>query len=225
MTQHIGDDAELYALGVLDAAESAAVEQHISACAECAARVIDAQGVAASLASALPDVAPSASLDRRIRELASTGNVAASNVIPLRPAQSRPRSSSLWQYAVAALLALAFLGTGLQAFHVHGQLADEDLAMATVVHSHFNHVSMSPISNSPVAAKVLYARDGSWVYVIADRPGGELHVVSIGAGGRTDLGALHAIGQTASLLIRPSARIQSIVLQRDGVPVAAATLK
>jgi Putative zinc-finger len=213
MTQHIGDDAELYALGALDAVESAAVERHIAACSECAARVVDAQGVAASLASALPGAAPSASLDRRIHEVA------------LRPAQFRARSSSLWQYAVAAVFALAFLGAGFQALRLHGQLADQDVALATVVHSHFNHVSMTPISASSVAAKVLYARDGSWVYVIADHPGGDLHVMSIGAGGRTDLGALHSNGQTASLLIRPVARIQSIVLQRDGVPVATATLK
>jgi anti-sigma factor RsiW len=213
MTQHIGDDAELYALGALDATETAAVERHIATCAECATRVVDAQNVAASLASALPGVRPSASLDRRIRDVASPG------------AQTRTRFSSLWQYAIAAVFALAFLGAGFQAFRLHGQLADEDFALATVVHSHFNHVSMSPISGSQVAAKVLYARDGSWVYVIADRPGGELHVMSVGAAGGTDLGALHSIGQTASLLIRPAARIQSLVLQRDGVPVAAATLK
>ncbi len=220
MTQHIGDDAELYALGALDGAESAAVERHIASCAECATLVVDAQGVAASLASTLPGVAPSASLDRRIHDLASSGSVTA-----LRPAQVRARSSSLWQYAVAAVFALAFLGTGFQALRLHGQLADQDVALATVVHSHFNHVSMTPISGSAVAAKVLYARDGSWVYVIADRPGGELHVMSIGAAGRSDLGPLHSNGQTASLLIHPAARIQSIVLQRDGVPVATATLK
>lgn len=220
MTQHIGDDAELYALGALDATEAAAVERHVAGCPECAVRVVDAQGVAATLASALPEVTPSASLDRRIHDLASSGSVT-----PLRPAQSSARSSSFWQYAIAAVFALAFLGAGFEALRLHGRLADEDLALATVVHSHFNHVSMTPISGSAIAAKVLYARDGSWVYVIADRPGAELHVLSIGAAGRTDLGALHSDGQTASLLIRPASRIQSIALQRDGVAVAAAMLK
>ncbi len=77
-----------------------------------------------------------------------------------------------------------------------------------MVHSHFNHVSMSPESANPVAAKILYARDGSWVYIIADRPGGSLHAIAKTATGTIDLGVLASTGESASLLVHPRERIQ-----------------
>jgi hypothetical protein len=126
--------------------------------------------------------------------------------------------------AVAAVFALAFLALGWKALALRGELAADDLALVTVVHSHFNHVSMTPQSANPVAAKVLYARDGSWLYVIADEPGGTLHALARTAAGTIDLGVLAASGQTAGLLVRPPARVESLVLQREGTTVASATL-
>jgi hypothetical protein len=93
-----------------------------------------------------------------------------------------------------------------------------------MVHSHFNHVSMAPESANPVAAKILYARDGSWLYIIADKPGGSLHAIAETAMGIIDLGTLASSGQTASLLVHPRERIRSITLQRAGTNVASARL-
>lgn len=93
-----------------------------------------------------------------------------------------------------------------------------------MVHSHFNHVSMSPESANPVAAKILYARDGSWIYIIADKPGGLLHAIAHTEAGAADLGALGSSGETATLLVHPRERIRSITLQRAGTDVASATL-
>ncbi len=76
-----------------------------------------------------------------------------------------------------------------------------------MVHSHFNHVSMAPESANPVAAKILYARDGSWMYIIADKPGGSLHAIGEMPTGTIDLGVLTSTGETASLLVRPRERI------------------
>jgi anti-sigma factor RsiW len=212
VTQHVGDDAELYPLGMLDDDAAREVERHIAHCSECAERVAQAQTVAATLAAALPAATPSPALERRLS--ASTRS---------RPVASKIRAN-LFRYAVAAALALVFLGLGLQTLLLRGRLANDDVALVTMVHSHFNHVSMSPESANPVAAKILYARDGSWIYIIADKPGGSLHALARTASATTDLGALASSGETATLLVRPRERIQSITLQRGGTNVASARL-
>jgi hypothetical protein len=214
MTGHLGDDAELYPLGVLDDGAARDVERHIAACALCAERVAQAHLVAASLASALPAIEPSLALERRIGQAARS----------LRRPADRVAAWNAWGFALAAVFALAFLALGWNALALRGQLAADDLALVTVVHSHFNHVSMTPRSAHPVAAKVLYARDGSWLYVIADEPGGTLHAVARTAAGTVDLGVPAGSGQTATLLVRPSARVESLELQREGTTVASATL-
>ena len=211
MTEHLGEDAELYPLGILDDDAARNVERHVASCSECAERVAQAQAVAASLAAALPLATPSPALERRLRESA-------------RPQPSVKLRGSLFPFALAAAFALAFLGLGWQTLVLREQLQNEDVALVTMVHSHFNHVSMSPESANPVAAKILYARDGSWVYIIADKPGGVLHAIAHTAAGGADLGALGSAGETATLLVHPRERILSITLQRAGTDVASAKL-
>jgi hypothetical protein len=211
VTEHLGEDAELYPLGVLDDDAARKVERHVALCSECAERVAQAQAVAASLAAALPLATPSPALERRLRQSAQPQPIAKlrGNLVP---------------FALAAAFALAFLGLGWQALALRERLAAEDVALVTMVHSHFNHVSMSPESANPVAAKILYARDGSWIYIIADKPGGALHAIARTGAATTDLGTLARTGETATLLVRPRERIGSIVLQRAGTNVASAKL-
>lgn len=211
MTEHLGEDAELYPLGILDEDEARNVERHVALCSECAERVGRAQAVAASLAAAVPLSRPSPALERRLR--GST-----------RPRPSVKVRGRLFPLALAAAFALAFLGLGWQGLVLRERLHSEDVALVTMVHSHFNHVSMSPESANPVAAKILYARDGSWIYIIADKPGGSLHAIAETATGTVDLGALTSTGQTASVLVHPRERIRSMVLQRAGTNVASASL-
>jgi hypothetical protein len=176
--------------------------------------VTQAQLVAASLASALPAVEPSPALHVRLGEA----------VRPQRGAAGRFAAWNAWSLALAAVFALAFLALGWKTLALRGQLAADDLALVTVVHSHFNHVSMTPQSASPVAAKVLYARDGSWLYIIADKPGGTLHALARTPAGTVDLGVLEGSGETATILVHPSAHVDFLMLQRDGTAVASATL-
>ena len=135
------------------------------------------------------------------------------------------RPTNLGRYAIAAALAIALLGLAWQTIALRGRLASQDVALATIVHSHFDHVSMTPDPANPVAAKVLYARDGSWIYVIADQPGGTVRVLATSAAGTADIGALVPSGQTATLFVHPAARIRTVVLERSGARVAYATLK
>jgi anti-sigma-K factor RskA len=211
LTDHLGEDAELYPLGMLDDDAARNVERHIALCSACAERVAQAEAVAASLAAALPSATPSPALERRLRESA-------------RPQPSAKFRASIFRFALAAAFALAFLGLGWQALVLRERLQTEDVALVTMVHSHFNHVSMSPESANPVAAKILYARDGSWIYIIADKPGGALHAIAGTAAATIDLGVLTSTGETATLLVHPRQRIRSIALRRDGANVASAKL-
>ncbi|MFY9739297.1 MAG: hypothetical protein WAK11_09640 [Candidatus Cybelea sp.] len=212
MTEHLGENAELYPLGLLDDDAVRDVERHIALCLACAERVAQAQSVAAALAAALPAASPSPALERRLRD----------SVRPLLGAAKG--APSTFRFALAAAIALIFLGLGWQTLVLQQRLKAEDVALVTIVHSHFNHVSMAPESANPVAAKILYARDGSWIYIIADKPGGALHAIAETSTGTIDLGLLTATGETASLLVRPRERIRSVVLQRADKDVASATL-
>ena len=212
MTEHLGENAELYPLGLLDDDATRDVERHIALCDACAERVAQAESTAASLAAALPVASPSPALERRLHEFARS---------QLGAAKAR---ASIFRFALAAAVALIFLGLGWRTLVLQERLKTEDVALVTMVHSHFNHVSMSPESPNPVAAKILYARDGSWMYIIADKPGGSLHAIAETARGTVDLGVLTSTGETASLLVRPSERIRSMLLQRAGTNVASAKL-
>jgi anti-sigma factor RsiW len=244
MTQHLGDDAELYPLGILDEHAALEVERHIATCVPCAARVMRAQLTAAQLAAGLPAATPSPSLERRIADSSRAPGIAESvQAEQVSVANERldpaPRSTvaraatgtngssfvgRAGSLALAAGLALAVIALGWQTLAFRARVASDDLALATIVHSHFNHIAMTPESQHPVAAKVLYARDGSWLYIIADEPNGALHVKVRTRSGLSDLGALRSSGRMATLLARPPERIEAVTLQRDGADVASATL-
>jgi hypothetical protein len=212
VTEHLGENAELYPLGLLDDDAVHDVERHIALCSACAERVAQARSVAASLAAALPAASPSTGLERRLRASARP---------ELGAAKAR---ASIFRFALAAVVAIIFLGLGWQTLVLQQRLKAEDVALVTMVHSHFNHVSMAPESGNPVAAKILYARDGSWIYIIADKPGGSLRAIAETATGTIDLGLLTTTGETASLLVHPRERLRSVVLQRADTNVASARL-
>ncbi len=50
MIHHIGELAELYALGSLDEREQTSVERHVQRCSECASRIRDAEETVAFIA-------------------------------------------------------------------------------------------------------------------------------------------------------------------------------
>jgi anti-sigma factor ChrR (cupin superfamily) len=60
------DRASLYALGLLDEAESRAFEQHLSSCPVCAAEVRESGGIAVQLAGTIAPSTPPAGLRQRV---------------------------------------------------------------------------------------------------------------------------------------------------------------
>jgi anti-sigma-K factor RskA len=60
------EDFDLYALGVLEGEEKAAIESHVPTCAECANKLAEARGRIALLAFSAPRVEPSATVRERL---------------------------------------------------------------------------------------------------------------------------------------------------------------
>jgi anti-sigma-K factor RskA len=60
------EDFDLYALGVLEGEEKAAIESHVPTCAECTAKLAEARGRIALLAFSAPRVEPSAAVRERL---------------------------------------------------------------------------------------------------------------------------------------------------------------
>src|ERR1700732_3403915 len=60
------EDFDLYALGVLEGEEKAAIESHVPTCAECAKKLAEARGRIALLAFSAPRVDPSPAVRERL---------------------------------------------------------------------------------------------------------------------------------------------------------------
>jgi len=192
VNQHCGDDAELYALGLTDPQRASAIEEHLASCEECRSRVIAAEAAAAALASALP-AAPAA---RSLRRPQWTSGLAAAA-------------------AVVFAVTSAWEGTALQGAAQHA--ARTDAALSAVAASHFSHTTLT--SQPGTVAKALYARDGAWMYVIANGVGTGAHLILRGNGIDRDLGALVA-GAPATLFVRGPGRVGEVVLVEDGRTLA-----
>ncbi|GAC1425248.1 MAG: hypothetical protein NVSMB5_19520 [Candidatus Velthaea sp.] len=147
---HISEELELYALGMLDSADRARVDLHVRDCAECCERLASAEAAVAIM------------LDGGVSPLAAP---LASRVTAVR---SRPVGRRLpWGVAAAALFALCTGVLGQIALGLQGTVRDDDARLARMIHSHFNHAQFVSPHGTPIAAKVIYDRAGTWYDVIA----------------------------------------------------------
>jgi anti-sigma-K factor RskA len=202
---HIDELAELYALGTLEDAERERVDAHVQTCNRCAARVGEAEAVVAAM---VPDVEPPHSLDDRVRAVLT------------------PQRGERW---LGPLLAAAFV-LGLlpsawffQTLHTRSAF-DEDRrnAIVAMLHSHFTHAQFSAITPDAPKAKVIFARGGSWCYIVAQTAKAyDVHAER--AGRSIDLGTLRVSGDAAELFV-PQTDAQALLLLDGSRPVARARL-
>ncbi|HXP92207.1 MAG TPA: zf-HC2 domain-containing protein [Candidatus Binatia bacterium] len=200
MNDHLGEDAELFALGVLDDGERARVEAHAAACAECSRRLGEAEAVVAELASSHPR---------------------AEKVTPL---PVRRRGNGPMATAAALVVAVGVTIASLfQVQHLQARLSSDDAVLATIATSHFNHTAFAKTVRDAPTAKLLNGRHGEWLYVIVDAPASDLHVVGDRSGAPIDLGIVQVHGKTATFFVRDPGRLGRVALERGGSVIETAT--
>jgi hypothetical protein len=223
-SQHLGEFAELYALGVLEPQERAQVEAHVADCADCARALGAAEATVAALDDAfVPQCEPPERLDARIA-------AAAQAVVPLAARRSVRRAAlpapSFYATAAALLLAAGIGSGALVEYSADTRQAAHDSAvLATIATAHFNHITLTARESSAPVSKVLYARDGAWFYLVVDSATCDCRAVVRSAAGERDLGKLEVRGSTATLFVRDVPRPTSLELvDASGRVISGATL-
>jgi hypothetical protein len=212
---HLGEGAELLALGALEPEEARAIERHVSECADCAARLAEAQLTAASLSTVLPAARPSAELDARV----------GAALRGLSKPRGLRRGLASRRLAVAAAFILICGGAAFEAMRGVAELVERDTIVATLARSHFDHAAMTPLAGISLTAKVIYGKPpATWLYIVVDEPERDLRAVARTSEGAVDLGLLAATRKTASLFTDPHASVTSVELHRAGITVASARL-
>jgi predicted anti-sigma-YlaC factor YlaD len=195
MNEHLDEEAELYALGVLGPTDATRIEAHVAQCAVCATRLGEAERVVAELATAVPPV------EQRLRAL-----------------PSRRGTMQRW-YAVAAvfvLMAGVSLGSLLDVRTLADRVSSDDTILSTIATSHFSHAEFTAVGAGAPVAKVLYARKGEWVYIIVDGAVPGCTAFATHAGVRVELGDVMLHGKTSTLFVRNPGPVERIDLVRNG---------
>jgi anti-sigma factor RsiW len=192
--QHIGESAELYAVGALEPQERATVETHIAHCAECLRRVGEAEETVLALERANV-VDPSAT---HAGTRLAFGRRSLAWLLPLTA-------------AAAFILGLLFPRPAPQ----------NDFATLAMIGSHFSHAQF--VGSGP-PAKVIYARDHSWYYVIVEgrhRYG----VYGVARYAEVKLGETAPVGRTSELFTRGSGTYERLELRESNAALGAATIR
>jgi hypothetical protein len=203
---HIGELAELYALGDLTAAERERVDMHARDCAQCAQRLGEAETTVLQL------IERDAAVDAA--------------VTPLRRVRfGAPGRSWGALAAIAAAFLIGLLPWGVQTLRENGSTSEANRqAMVAMLAGHFLHAPLLPLAAGAPAGKVIYAREGGWLYVIVAPGSTPLDIDIVSNGVRTRASSLAASSQTRASFIRTSAAVQSVELFQGSTPIAQARI-
>jgi hypothetical protein len=198
---HIDELAELYALGVLAQGEVDTVELHIAQCTTCARRVGEAEETVLALERGYRAQQPPDAPGWR-----------------LRLEDSRP---ALWRIA-SAVAAGIVIGIGIMLSR--GAPAGQSQALNAMIHSHFSHAQFAPLVPGAPDAKVIYARDRTWLYVIAT--GRETYEVdAVSGASRTVLGVLRPQESVSTLFVDERVTAVNVEILDHGRVVDRAALR
>jgi anti-sigma factor RsiW len=202
---HIGENAELYALGELNELERMRVERHAGSCADCSARLGEAEATLLRLIESgkMPD---SLALDRRTR-------------------YAQRANAPAWIAGVAAAFLLGLLPWGITSLRERATIDSAhqaQLAMHAMLAGHFLHAPFAARAPGAPAAKVVYAREGGWLYVIAAPGSDPLSVVVIAGGKRATVASLPAATVVRSVFINQPTPVEAVELVDRGTPIAVA---
>jgi hypothetical protein len=208
-SEHIGDFAELYALGALEPLERRRVDEHVRECRVCAGLLAIAESTVALAAAAEPQHQPPERLRRRLqasvrarpRVLPAFAAIAAALIVGLLP------SAYLWQENHA----------------MHAAMLADAAAIDRLASEPHRSAAFTQMGNGS-AASVMYAPNGSW-YVVLVR--GASHAVSVAwmhDGQKIMLGTAVPHGDVAMLYLPKSHRMDQLALMDGDTVVAEAQL-
>jgi hypothetical protein len=203
MIDHIGDNAALYALGLLGERDGAEVVAHAATCDPCARLLAQAEDDVAAMAAAEPQYEVPAGFAPR--------PVAA-------PIARRSWYAPALAFAAALLLAIlptSYLITQNRAMHASMVYADAVERMMSSPHR--------TVAFKGSNAMVMYGTNGSW-YCIFAKGAQNLHVAWIHDGQTTMLGTMVPHGDVALLYLPKSHRMDQLAIMSDGEMVAQANL-
>lgn len=154
--EQVRDNLDAWAIGALDADETAALESHLPGCAECTLAADAARETASALALAVPLHAAPSSLKARV--------LAGASVPQARPSRPRPPA---WKYWPSAAAAVAVIGIGIGAWGVNAQNELNDLedsqavalASASTAESQYATVSTQLVMASDVNSELAETQD------------------------------------------------------------------
>jgi hypothetical protein len=205
---------DAYALGTLSRAERNHLDEHLAVCASCSRAIGEAERVVCEMIEmTTPLVNAPATLESRIKRIAE----------PQRSklALWRARSSAMW----GALAAAVILTLGLTTMHFRQETLRSDAVLATIATSHFKHVSLTPRAIGAPPAKVLYAPDRSWIYLIVDAAPCECHLIAVYGDRVRDFGAPEENDLTSTLFIKDAGKPTSVRLVGNSGVLADGDLK
>jgi anti-sigma factor RsiW len=207
LDDHIGENAELYALGQLDELEASRVERHVRTCDVCAKRLGEAEEAVLCLIESC-DVAaePPAELDRRVRFSGQP-----------------PRA---WIAAVAAAFLVGLLPWGVTTVRHsdEGSGSNQQLAMNAMLAGHFLHTPVAALVPGAPHAKVIYPREGGWLYVLVGAASQSLDVVAVTGNQRTTIASIAPGTATRGAFVEIVQRVSSVELLESGTPVGSARI-
>ena len=208
---HVGDNAALYALGVLGEDERSRVDEHVRDCTQCERLLGSAEDDVAIIAAAQVSSNAPAGLSDRIE--ATLGG---------RP---RRKSNALWPFAMAAALVVGLLPSAY--FWQEGRAMREAVVAESAAVDRMTanpHRTVPFHGLGPGAASVTYAPDGSWYVVVVRNASHPMHVVWMHDGEKTPLGAAMPHGDVATLYLPKSHRMDTLAIVDGSVVVAEAQL-
>jgi anti-sigma-K factor RskA len=178
----LGDQAEVYVLGALTAAERAEFEAHLAACAACAAEVRSLVPVLAALAQVAPPAAPSPEVRRRLLArltgprrvvqpawLAAAASVAAAVVLGGYSAQLRDRVSTLETRLRATMLRAD--ASERQTADARRAAAEAQSTVAVLVAPDVARIDLAGQSVAPRAsARAFWSRSRGLVFTASNLP-------------------------------------------------------
>jgi hypothetical protein len=214
MSAHIGELAELYALGALEPEEHARVDEHIARCPDCLRRVGEAEKSVTEMMRLEPQSRPPASLDARLK------TTARNPAFLVRP------NRAPW-FAIAAAFVVGLLPAMYlwqQYTSMHGSLSQGDAIVAQLAHAPMRSAAFAAVRSAGVQARVLYNDAGSWYCVLVKHPQHPMDVAYVHPDGSMEkIGSVTMRGDTGVAVLPIPHKMGKLALL-DGHTVVAEAL-